>query len=383
MLKRLELVGFKSFADKTIFDFGDGITGIVGPKASSSSIERINDTIAHRGPDGVGTWIDRDGRVGFEPDCGPAPDRLLVNDEDADVTFYDQLVVAGASGNGRVIALRRGTPARRDVHVGTVDPRARRHLRPRHPPARQQHMPIWLGGKTPRSLRRALTFADGWDPFYLTVDELGTLLAKAREWPEWRARRARAERGGVSDQRAFVSRHHDPDPILSSPGRAARHRGRGDRLQAQGQRAGEQAPSRLEGVEAGVAGADVDVAVRVSAPHQLLRGADVVGVGGADEPVRADRERGRQPHRLAADARTEIVAGIAGGKPVGFLLLTIIVLALMIPLLRIKRRRTALGDSELRRLKHENSYLSPKLRPAYTSYGPSLAGLSAAMRRQS
>jgi hypothetical protein len=51
----------------------------------------------------------------------------------------------------------------------------------------------------------------------------------------------------------------------------------------------------------------------------------------------------------------------------------------MIPLLRIKRRRTALGDSELRRLKHENSYLSPKLRPAYTSYGPSLAGLSAAL----
>jgi len=60
------------------------------------------------------------------------------------------------------------------------------------PPARQQHMPIWLGGKTPRSLRRALVFADGWDPFYLTVDELGTLLAKAREWPEWRTRRERA-----------------------------------------------------------------------------------------------------------------------------------------------------------------------------------------------
>ena len=56
------------------------------------------------------------------------------------------------------------------------------------PCAVQEHMPIWLGGKTPRSLRRALVFADGWDPFYLTVDELAALLARAREWPEWRAR---------------------------------------------------------------------------------------------------------------------------------------------------------------------------------------------------
>jgi probable F420-dependent oxidoreductase len=62
------------------------------------------------------------------------------------------------------------------------------------PPAVQQHLPIWLGGKTARSLRRALTFADGWDPFYLTVDELGALLERARAWPEWHARDARGEK---------------------------------------------------------------------------------------------------------------------------------------------------------------------------------------------
>lgn len=43
------------------------------------------------------------------------------------------------------------------------------------PCAVQPHMPIWVGGRTKRSLRRALSLADGWCPFNVSV-------ATAAEW---------------------------------------------------------------------------------------------------------------------------------------------------------------------------------------------------------
>jgi probable F420-dependent oxidoreductase len=45
------------------------------------------------------------------------------------------------------------------------------------PWAVQEHLPIWIGGRTRRSLRRAVELADGWMPFGLTVEQLEGMLA--------------------------------------------------------------------------------------------------------------------------------------------------------------------------------------------------------------
>src|SRR5207247_853599 len=49
------------------------------------------------------------------------------------------------------------------------------------PHATSENVPIWVGGRTPRSLRRALELADGWSPFKLSIDELEPLLAQFRD----------------------------------------------------------------------------------------------------------------------------------------------------------------------------------------------------------
>ncbi len=64
----------------------------------------------------------------------------------------------------------------------------------------QERVPIWLGGRSPRSLRRALVFGDGWDPFRLTLAELTQLLPRARGWREWRERTAPLELVLTPDQ---------------------------------------------------------------------------------------------------------------------------------------------------------------------------------------
>lgn len=49
------------------------------------------------------------------------------------------------------------------------------------PHAVQERVPIWVGGRTARSLRRALELGDGWAPFGLTLDKLTPIIDAKRD----------------------------------------------------------------------------------------------------------------------------------------------------------------------------------------------------------
>jgi probable F420-dependent oxidoreductase len=61
------------------------------------------------------------------------------------------------------------------------------------PHAVQARVPIWIGGRTARSLRRAVELGDAWAPFGLRTAELGELLARVRDTDAWAAREAPIE----------------------------------------------------------------------------------------------------------------------------------------------------------------------------------------------
>lgn len=56
------------------------------------------------------------------------------------------------------------------------------------PCARQPAVPLWIGGRTARSLRRAVEHGDGWAPFGIRARDVAPMLARARVSPAWRAR---------------------------------------------------------------------------------------------------------------------------------------------------------------------------------------------------
>lgn len=56
------------------------------------------------------------------------------------------------------------------------------------PAALQDRVEIWVGGRTRRSLRRAVELGDAWVPFLLAADELRSMLSAVRETDAWQKR---------------------------------------------------------------------------------------------------------------------------------------------------------------------------------------------------
>ena len=81
------------------------------------------------------------------------------------------------------------------------------------PCARQERVPFWIGGRTARSLRRAVELGDGWVPFGLGADDMGAMITKAGKTPAWAARTRPLE--------LVLTNNRPADPIADPAG--ARH----------------------------------------------------------------------------------------------------------------------------------------------------------------
>ncbi len=73
------------------------------------------------------------------------------------------------------------------------------------PHARQARVALWVGGRTARSLRRAVELGDGWVPFGLRTTELADMLTRARDTEAWSARAEPIE--------VLLQSEHPFDPI--------------------------------------------------------------------------------------------------------------------------------------------------------------------------
>ena len=77
------------------------------------------------------------------------------------------------------------------------------------PCAVQPRVPIWVGGRTARSLRRAVELADGWAPFGLARADLAEMIARARDSEAWTVR---TELAGAPSFELVLQNEHPFDP---------------------------------------------------------------------------------------------------------------------------------------------------------------------------
>jgi probable F420-dependent oxidoreductase len=98
-----------------------------------------------------------------------------------EVPFDDR----GARGDDALSALRASLSTNRPTYDG---PYYRFSDVIMEPCARQASVPLWIGGRTARSLRRALELGDGWVPFGLRLADMADMVVRARHTPAWEDR---------------------------------------------------------------------------------------------------------------------------------------------------------------------------------------------------
>lgn len=91
----------------------------------------------------------------------------------------------GARADDALLALRDSLSTERPEHSG---PYYRYSEVVMDPCALQPTVPLWIGGRTARSLRRAVELGDGWAPFGIRAADVGAMLAAARSTPAWERR---------------------------------------------------------------------------------------------------------------------------------------------------------------------------------------------------
>ncbi len=88
----------------------------------------------------------------------------------------------GARGDDALNALRASMSTNRPVYNGPFYRYADVVM---DPCARQASVPLWIGGRTARSLRRAVELGDGWVPFGLKLADMADMLKRARSTSAW------------------------------------------------------------------------------------------------------------------------------------------------------------------------------------------------------
>jgi uncharacterized protein (TIGR04222 family) len=83
---------------------------------------------------------------------------------------------------------------------------------------------------------------------------------------------------------------------------------------------------------------------------------------------------------LVALGVARLIAGIANGRPVGYLVLALIVLTVATAILLVRAvRRTRAGEQALERLRVDHRYLAPWQQPSWSTYGHADASMGVAL----